>query len=788
MPNQVTIQGSNQTFSGELILTDYGRDRVLQRVAQDTSFEPFNLTEVVIGNRLNNAYNSSITAMGSEIQSFSISNDNISVVDNVCYIRCELDLEGEVTLQEIGVFETINSSRRLFAYASGFSMVKSANVTYDLIVRLELSMAFNNEHYSNYDVVLDDSEYALAPEIDNMWGAIGRFQLDLERCVEANTIKLGYNKAQAYITEHQSIISTLRDTLILGRYEKIINRLGNDNITDCFYYPSNKTRNYKVKNLKDINLDKYVDAVGNYYTYVDQLCRYKYNSLEQIQNVIQQYYDLLKSIVVPEELKDYSEIYVDLSGNYYGLIEQMCGMREVSEKNITDLTAQLKKFLNDYPLPEDGDRDTFVAETNVVDLVEQLLTELEQIYSGGEGDASTYVLENNIIDLIYQISAITGIIPTVRPECIRYLDDVNQNRYEMVTRSGKEGYLNDNGNFVEVFLLDDAIKTNRDINYSQSNIDELIFQMIDLLQARYDTGLKSPNDFVISEEVLKLSEQINEITGFNPGFTSECSAYFEDVNGNLYEYAENNGSIGYYSEYNIFVALYHLDESYITVTDKLQIANRDNIDLSTAASLVYTCTLNSFNREGFILGKCNPNQDEYYFDLRMIYDSSRDTGSLDITTSSAYGLQFTIYSYDSSKVYDVEHGNYDERKLVGHYRIKYFPPTSQLTSLAEDETMFTFVYNGDISNPEIKMYIGTELVNNNEGFIVDNFNYMGPCQDFIKYSTLRNYSQTVSTQFEAPMYYFLPGVENTSIIAFNIALDEDDIEYLSIISRQLNFI
>lgn len=536
MPNQVTIQGSNQTFSGELILTDYGRDRVLQRVAQDTSFEPFNLTEVVIGNRLNNAYNSSITAMGSEIQSFSISNDNISVVDNVCYIRCELDLEGEVTLQEIGVFETINNSRRLFAYASGFSMVKSANVTYDLIVRLELSMAFNNEHYSNYDVVLDDSEYALAPEIDNMWGAIGRFQLDLERCVEANTIKLGYNKAQAYILEHQNMIDILRNTLVLGRYEKLINRLGNENITDCFYYPSEKPRNYFVKNLKDSNADKYTDILGNYYS-----------------------------------------------------------------------------------------------------------------------------LETN-------------------------------------EETGEQTFVNNAG---EVF-----------------------------------------------------------------------------------EYAEKDDSIGYYSSANIFVTLTRVEESSIEVTGNLQIANRDNINLSTAASLMYTCTLNSFNREGFILGKCNPNQDEYYFDLRMIYDSSRDTGSLDTTTSSAYGLQFTIYSYDSSKVYDVEHGNYDERKLVGHYRIKYFPPTSQLTSLAEDETMFTFVYNGDINNPEIKMYIGTELVNNNEGFIVDNFNYMGPCQDFMRYSTLRNYSQTVSTQFEAPMYYFLPGVENTSIIAFNIALDEDDIEYLSIISRQ----
>ena len=415
-------------------------------------------------------------------------------------------------------------------------MVKSANVTYDLIVRLELSMAFNNEHYSNYDVVLDDSEYALAPEIDNMWGAIGRFQLDLERCVEANTIKLGYNKAQAYILEHQNMIDILRNTLVLGRYEKLINRLGNENITDCFYYPSEKPRNYFVKNLKDSNADKYTDILGNYYS-----------------------------------------------------------------------------------------------------------------------------LETN-------------------------------------EETGEQTFVNNAG---EVF-----------------------------------------------------------------------------------EYAEKDDSIGYYSSANIFVTLTRVEESSIEVTGNLQIANRDNIDLSTAASLMYTCTLNSFNREGFILGKCNPNQDEYYFDLRMIYDSSRDTGSLDTTTSSAYGLQFTIYSYDSSKVYDVEHGNYDERKLVGHYRIKYFPPTSQLTSLAEDETMFTFVYNGDISNPEIKMYIGTELVNNNEGFIVDNFNYMGPCQDFIRYSTLRNYSQTVSTQFEAPMYYFLPGVENTSIIAFNIALDEDDIEYLSIISRQ----
>ena len=83
------------------------------------------------------------------------------------------------------------------------------------------------------------------------------------------------------------------------------------------------------------------------------------------------------------------------------------------------------------------------------------------------------------------------------------------------------------------------------------------------------------------------------------------------------------------------------------------------------------------------------------------------------------------------------------------------------------------------------MYINTNLVNtDSENFIIDNFNYMGPCEYFKERCTLRNYSQTVSTNnFEKPMYYLIPEIENSSILAFNTELSEADILYLSLISQ-----
>lgn len=599
MSNTVTIKGNNQNFSGRLILTNYGKARILQRIAQDSAFTGFNFTDIALGDKLNNNYISNIKIMGNETLRFEISDENVYQNKNMVTIETNLNLEGEVIMQEVGLFETIDGSRKLFAYASGFSMVKKESISYTLIIDLSLSLTFENEHYSRYDVMVDDAEYALAPDMNRLFVTLTESQMDLERCIEINSRELSYNKAQAFMLEQQNVSNVLHNILLFGRYEKTIARLGINNLTDCFYYPIENATNYTIKNLKDEISDKY--------------------------------------------------------------------------------------------------------------------------------------------------------------------EDVNHIRYTLVTPFGDR-------------------------------------------------------------------------------------KYFVDPDGNTYLYETKDGMEGFYRSPNMFVILTPVPHSIMSVNGSLQLCNRDNIDLSTTASIVYTAKLNTIKKDNrIVIGKINPDEDEYYFDFRVIYDKDRNEN----------GLQFTIYSYDYKKAKNRTYT--DEHKLVGHYRIKYFPNDEERTTIATNETMFAFVYNGDIDNPEVKMYINTTPVNNSveekvlryaftytdgsgehtiyanrdkipsklynsdgtayEGedfiiadnvvyyivgglyheasytprenivvyvdrFIVDNFNYMGPCEEFKERCTLRNYSQTKAADtYTKPMYYLMPEVENSSILVFNKELDEEDILYLSLISK-----
>lgn len=81
--------------------------------------------------------------------------------------------------------------------------------------------------------------------------------------------------------------------------------------------------------------------------------------------------------------------------------------------------------------------------------------------------------------------------------------------------------------------------------------------------------------------------------------------------------------------------------------------------------------------------------------------------------------------------------------------------------------------------------MGTKLLNNTpERFINRTFNYLGPNQNIKDRCTLRNYTQTSSTgDFKKPMYYYIPGVENSSIFVFNKVLTDADIAYLALISQ-----
>lgn len=252
---------STTNVSGKLVITEFGHRRILQRIAEGESFETFNWTCIKIGDKLNTKYDSNISTLLSPTQTFEINKDNISQTEDTFTISAELEFEGGTVMHEIGLYEIYDGVPQLFAYASGFTLIKSKSISYSLTIRLALNIVFNNEHPDNYSVKLNNTNYTLESTVNDLKTGITRFQLDFERCIEMDARNIGYRKEQLAYERHKSFINSIKNVLQFGRYEKTINKMGMKDITDYFFYPTTEQKAYKVQNLRQADSYMAVDNV-----------------------------------------------------------------------------------------------------------------------------------------------------------------------------------------------------------------------------------------------------------------------------------------------------------------------------------------------------------------------------------------------------------------------------------------------------------------------------------------------------------------------------------------------
>ena len=195
--SSISISNGNNTVSGRLVLTNYGIRRVLERIANNDSFIPLSLIQIGIGDKMSTSYSSNTAYLRNEVAIFDVDPDNITVEGNICTISTDLSLSGGLAMQELGLYEIIGSHRYLFAYASGFSMITNENLSYNLLIKLALYIAFNDEHYSNYEVNIGNTNYAKQPDVTNLYNNLMNVQLDLERSIQSNAKEIGYNFQRA---------------------------------------------------------------------------------------------------------------------------------------------------------------------------------------------------------------------------------------------------------------------------------------------------------------------------------------------------------------------------------------------------------------------------------------------------------------------------------------------------------------------------------------------------------------------------------------------------------------
>ena len=101
-----------------LILTDYGRNKILSNVSEK-DFDGYNLSYICLGNKLNKGYNNTIDTMGNIVNKIMLNPEDIEIKDKTCSISFEVDSTSDI--YEIGLYD---SDDNLFAYISNICIKK----------------------------------------------------------------------------------------------------------------------------------------------------------------------------------------------------------------------------------------------------------------------------------------------------------------------------------------------------------------------------------------------------------------------------------------------------------------------------------------------------------------------------------------------------------------------------------------------------------------------------------------------------------------------------------------
>ena len=235
-----------------LILTDYGRKRVLENVANIHSgtISGFNLTHVCFGNKLNPGYDTSISEMGNTVSAIELTEDNIMQINNTFYIQ--IDIESTFDIREIGIYETDGNFRYLFAYLSDIELKKAPpKLPFKVYLNISLEESFMDFDFKDYVIDLKKGDYASQEGLRIMYDALSKVQINLERCVQKNARVLGFNRANVYYNEQKNISEYFNTFLLLDRFSKVVKRFDGNDMTDYFVFPEVNKTSYTLKNLID---------------------------------------------------------------------------------------------------------------------------------------------------------------------------------------------------------------------------------------------------------------------------------------------------------------------------------------------------------------------------------------------------------------------------------------------------------------------------------------------------------------------------------------------------------
>lgn len=152
--------------------------------------------------------------------------EEITRSGNVILLTTQVDKDSKLVIKEIGLYANVDGEEFLFSYIKGLNINKSDDVPYELMFTVNLQLSFVNA-VGFPDVnsfLLDPTVPALYKNFKTIQEVIAYVIPSLERIVEMNAEKIGYNKSQVFYRLQQEIEQEEDCYSNIQSYTKLLNK------------------------------------------------------------------------------------------------------------------------------------------------------------------------------------------------------------------------------------------------------------------------------------------------------------------------------------------------------------------------------------------------------------------------------------------------------------------------------------------------------------------------------------------------------------------------------------
>lgn len=165
-----------------------------------------------------------ITPMSRVNHMYALDIQEISRSGNTLLLTSEVGTETKLVIREVGIYAIADGEEFLFSSVSNLNINKGKNLSYDLILTLNIATSFLNM-IGFPNIALNVPERTKLKNFKTVSDVLIYVFTSLERLIALNATNIGYNRAQIFYRMQQEMLQTENCYSAIQVFSKLVNKL-----------------------------------------------------------------------------------------------------------------------------------------------------------------------------------------------------------------------------------------------------------------------------------------------------------------------------------------------------------------------------------------------------------------------------------------------------------------------------------------------------------------------------------------------------------------------------------